>query len=76
MKEGEHFIKTGLFKSEMGKRLSKTFEKRLIGDYSFASQVDEMTTKEVLGWAKEFVKKIKDYLTRERYIPQKKVNKE
>lgn len=61
---GEHFVKTGLFKPEIGKRLSKTFEKRLIGDYSFAPQVDEKDAKEVLSWATEFVKEISEYLKR------------
>jgi len=64
---GEHFVKTGIFKPEMGKRLSKTFEKRLVGDYSFAPGIDDVATKEVLCWAKEFVREIRDYLIRERY---------
>ena len=58
----EHFVKTGIFKPEMGRRLSKTFEKRLVGDYSFTTKVDEKDAKEVLNWAKEFVEKIKAYL--------------
>ncbi len=61
---GEHFVKTGIFKPEMGRKLSKTFEKRLVGDYSFASQVDEDTAKEVLNWAKEFIKEIGNYLAK------------
>jgi len=64
---GEHFVKTGIFKSEMGKRLSKTFEKRLIGDYSFFPEIDNASAKEVLRGAKEFVREIKDYLIREGY---------
>lgn len=65
---GEHFVKTGIFKPEMGKKLSKTFEKRLVGDYSFAPEVNEGEAKEVLSWAKEFVKEIKDYLVKEGYL--------
>ena len=61
---GEHFVKTGIFKPEMGRKLSKTFEKRLVGDYSFAPQVDEETAKEVLNWAKEFIKEIGNYLAK------------
>jgi len=64
---GEHFVKTGIFKPEMGKRLSKTFEKRLIGDYSFAPEIDDEAAKEALCWAKEFVREIRDYLVREGY---------
>lgn len=64
---GEHFIKTGVFKPEMGKKLSKTFEKRLLGDYSFAPHIDEADAKEILDWAKEFFKKIEEYLRKEGY---------
>jgi len=64
---GEHFVKASIFKSEMGKRLSKTFEKRLIGDYSFFPEIDDASAKEVLCWAKEFVREIKDYLIKEGY---------
>jgi len=60
-------VKTGIFKPEMGKRLSKTFEKRLVGDYSFAPEVDEGEAKEVLSEAKEFVREKRDYLIREGY---------
>ncbi|MCK4224815.1 MAG: HEPN domain-containing protein [candidate division Zixibacteria bacterium] len=64
---GEHFIKTGILKSEMGKRLSKTFEKRLVGDYSFAPEVNQEEAKEVVSWTKEFLKEIKDYLVKGGY---------
>jgi len=64
---GEHFIKTGIFEQEMGRRLSKTFEKRLIGDYSFAPEVGEGEAKEVLSGGKEFVREVRDYLVREGY---------
>ena len=65
---GEHFLKTGTFKPEMGRRLSKTFEKRLIGDYSFEPQVTMKDTKETLNWAREFVKDIRNYLIKEEYM--------
>jgi len=69
---GEHFIKTGIFKPEMGKRLGKAFEKRLLGDYSFAPEVEESEANEGLSWAKEFVKDIKDYLVKEGYLRQER----
>ena len=65
---GEHFIKTGIFKPEMGKSLRNAFDKRLIGDYSFAPQVDEEEAKEVLSWTKEFVKEIRGYLVKEGFV--------
>lgn len=65
---GEHFIKTGILKPEMGKRLSKTFEKHLVGDYSFAPEINQEEAKEVLSWTKEFVKEIENYLAKGGYI--------
>ncbi|MCJ7458965.1 MAG: HEPN domain-containing protein [candidate division Zixibacteria bacterium] len=62
---GKYFVKAGIFKPEMGKRLSKTFEKRLVGDYSFAPQVGKEEAKEALTWAKEFLGDIEDYLSKE-----------
>ena len=59
---GQHFVKTGIFKPENGKCLRNAFDRRLLGDYSFAPEIDEPTAKEVLCWAKEFVGEIRDYL--------------
>ena len=65
---GKNFIKNGIFNPEMGRRLSKTFEKRLIGDYSFDTQISKHDAKETLKWAKDFVKEVKKYLERENLI--------
>jgi uncharacterized protein (UPF0332 family) len=59
---GEHFIKTGIFRSDMGRILNRAFEKRLLGDYSFSPQIDETMAKEMISKAEEFVKEIKKYL--------------
>jgi len=64
---GKYFVKTGIFKPDMGKHLRNAFDKRLIGDYSFAPEIDDASAKEVLCWAKEFVREIKDYLIKEGY---------
>lgn len=62
---GKYFVKTGIFTLEMGKRLNKVFEKRLISDYSFAFEMNEEETKEVLDGAKEFVEEIKNYIVKQ-----------
>ena len=59
---GEHFVKTNIFPPEMGKKISRSFDKRLVGDYSFTPRTDEETAKETLGWAKELVEEIEKYL--------------
>ena len=65
---GEYFVKTGIFKAEMGRRLSKIFERRLIGDYSFAPEISREEARQVLSWAEEFVKEIRAYLLKEEFI--------
>ena len=49
----------------MGEKLSKTFEMRLVGDYSFAPQVGKEEAIEALTWAKVFLGDIEDYLSKE-----------
>ena len=51
---GKHFVKTGLFKPSLGRNLRRAFERRLIGDYSFASQITKEESLEALGWAQDF----------------------
>lgn len=68
---GRHFIKNGIFNPELGRRLSKTFKKRLIGDYSFDTQMSKGDAKEILEWAKDFVREMKKYLVEEKYINSK-----
>lgn len=68
---GEHFVKTGIFPSEMGRSLSKTFEKRLIGDYSFILEISQEDAEKVLKEAKGFVDEIKEYLARESFYKEK-----
>jgi len=40
----------------------------LVSDYGFAPEIDEPTAKEVLYQAKEFVRKIRDYLVSEGHM--------
>jgi len=68
---GEHFIKTGIFESDMGKILSKSFEKRMVGDYSYVSEMSKEDAEKVLNWAKDFVKEIKDYLIKNGHLKSK-----
>ncbi|MEA3476355.1 MAG: hypothetical protein U9R23_07955 [Candidatus Cloacimonadota bacterium] len=49
----------------MGKNINIVYDERLIGDYSFEPVIDKTKALKVLNRAKEFVKKIKEYLERE-----------
>jgi uncharacterized protein (UPF0332 family) len=60
----EHFVRTGIFQREMGRRFSKTFEKRLLSDYSYAPQLGEEEARQTLGWANQFVEQIREYLSK------------
>lgn len=60
---GKHFVKTKIFKPEIGRQLNKAFEKRLLGDYSYSSKTQEQTAKEVMNWAKQFLKEAKSSLS-------------
>ncbi len=65
---GNHFIKTGLFNPEMGKHLRNAFDRRLVGDYSFAPTVTKTEAQESLDWAVEFTNVIENYLTEKGYL--------
>ena len=62
---GEHFVKTGLFKPDFGRKLNEAYKKRLKGDYSYNSVTDEDAAKKVLEWATEFVNEVKNYIKKE-----------
>ena len=59
---GKHFVKTIIFKPEIGRQLHKAFEKRLLGDYSYSSKTQEQTAKEVMNWGRQFLKETKSIL--------------
>jgi uncharacterized protein (UPF0332 family) len=61
---GEHFIKTGIFEIELGKMLRHAYDKRLIGDYGVGFAVVEKEAEDMLKTSQDFVKKLKDYLSR------------
>ena len=46
---GEHFVKSDIFPKELGRKLSKVYEKRLNGDYGFTFHLSEEEAKEVIG---------------------------
>jgi uncharacterized protein (UPF0332 family) len=58
---GEHFIKTGVFPKEMGKELTKAFEKRQLADYEYTFVISEREAKELLEKSKKFVLKVTNY---------------
>jgi uncharacterized protein (UPF0332 family) len=45
---GKYFVKTGIFPKEMGKDLTKAFEKRQLADYEYTSVMSEEDAKDLL----------------------------
>jgi len=64
---GEHFVKGGIFPSELGRDLSKAFDERLTGDYSFKSIITREMAEKAIKRAEKFTKGIKEYLIKEGY---------
>jgi uncharacterized protein (UPF0332 family) len=59
---GEHFAKTGIFETHMGRTLNYAYKKRIIGDYGVSVSVAQDEAEHLLEAAKDFVEKVKDYL--------------
>jgi uncharacterized protein (UPF0332 family) len=64
---GEHFVRSGIFPSELGRDLSKAFDERLTGDYSFKSITTKGMAEKAVKRAEDFVKYIEEYLIRKGY---------
>ena len=59
---GEHFVKTKIFERDLGKALNDAYDKRLVGDYGVGFTVTEEEAEDLLETAKNFFKKLKNYL--------------
>lgn len=64
---GQHFIKTNIFSVELSRDLSKAFDERLVGDYSFKSEITPEIAKNALIRGEKFIERIKEYLVEEGY---------
>ena len=61
---GEHFAKTGILESHMGRTLNYAYGKRIVGDYGVSVFVAQDEAEHLLDAARDFVGKVKDYLDR------------
>jgi uncharacterized protein (UPF0332 family) len=59
---GEHFAKTGILESHMGRTLNYAYKKRIIGDYGVSVSVAQEEAEDLLNAAQDFVRKVQDYL--------------
>lgn len=61
---GQHFVKTGIFEGHMGRTLNYAYDTRIVGDYGVSLSVAQEEAEDLLEAAKDFVRKVKDYLDR------------
>ncbi|NYB52403.1 MAG: HEPN domain-containing protein [Methanobacteriaceae archaeon] len=59
---GIHFIKTGVFKPELGRDFNRAFDDRSSADYGFRSEINKETAEKAFYRAENFVKELKEYL--------------
>jgi len=59
---GKEFARTGAFNPKFHNYLIESQDIRNIGDYNLVAEVTEEQTKEMLGWAKEFIQAAESYL--------------
>lgn len=61
---GKHFVKTGVFKKDLGKSLNDAYDMRQAGDYGVGFTVSKEEAKSMLETAKNFVYEVKSYFER------------
>lgn len=65
---GQFFVKTNIFPKEIGRQLRDTFDKRLIGDYEYAIEINKEDAEKVLKTGEEFIDKLIEYLEKKNFI--------
>lgn len=59
---GKEFAKTKILNPKFHNYLIKAQDRRNIGDYAIGDHLTEEEVREMLGWAKEFIKAAENYL--------------
>lgn len=59
---GEHFIKTGKLKEDLGRALRRAYDLRQKGDYEVGSMVTSEKAKRYLEIARSFIKELSKYI--------------
>ena len=59
---GKEFAKTGILNPKFHHYLMESQDRRNIGDYSVLAEVTKEEVREMLAWAKEFIKVAENYL--------------
>lgn len=67
-KFGEIFIKTNIFTKDIGRQLRDIFDKRLIGDYEYITEINRIDAENVLITGQKYLKELIDYLETKNFI--------
>lgn len=65
---GEHFVKSGVFPRQMGKELSRAFEKRQLGDYEHGFIITQDEASDLIERSSEFIDRIEAYLKTNHFL--------
>lgn len=65
---GQYFVKNNIFPKYLGKNLNNAFDIRLIGDYEILEDIEKNQAEELLKEGKEFVRKIEEYLEKNKFL--------
>lgn len=67
-KFGEIFIKTNIFTKDIGRQLRDIFDKRLIGDYEYITEIKRIDAENVLITGQKYLKELIEYLETKNFI--------
>jgi uncharacterized protein (UPF0332 family) len=59
---GLYFVKTGIFKSELGRNFNRAFDDRSSADYGFKSEITLKTAENAVNRVEIFITSLKEYL--------------
>lgn len=67
---GEHFVKTGIIRRELGRMLSEAYDRRLRGDYATSFDIEEQEAQRMMEEAREFLEEVRKYLEETGALPR------
>jgi uncharacterized protein (UPF0332 family) len=59
---GEHFVKPGVFRRELGRMLSEAYDRRLRGDHAIGFDIEEEEARNIRDEARGFLEEVRKYL--------------
>ncbi len=67
---GKHFVVSGIFPKDFGKKIARLFRERQTGDYDIGVSIDEADARADLGHAQDILTAAEQYLVANGFLPQ------